>query len=110
MLCEAFTAATVLQSGKPVITFGGINSLPTSIALHIRDSPIHILYRPRNRLWEISLFGGLPFHSDRLPGHMISATHEFRASIQLFIHIVILVTFLWSLVNVFPAINRLFLI
>lgn len=68
MLCEAFTAATVLQSGKPVITLGGINSLPTSIALHIRDSPADVLRRTsgkrhRNRFH----FGGIPFRALRLP-------------------------------------------
>ena len=67
-LCEAFTAATVLQSGKPVITLGGINSLPTSIALHIRDSPADVLRRTsgkrhRNRFH----FGGIPFRALRLP-------------------------------------------
>ena len=68
MLCEAFTAATVLQSGKPVITLGGTNSLPTSIALHIRDSPADVLRRTsgkrhRNRFH----FGGIPFRALRLP-------------------------------------------
>ena len=48
--------------------FGGTNSLPTSIALHIRDSPADVLRRTsgkrhRNRFH----FGGIPFRALRLP-------------------------------------------
>ena len=48
--------------------WGGINSLPTSIALHIRDSPADVLRRTsgkrhRNRFH----FGGIPFRALRLP-------------------------------------------
>ena len=68
MLCEAFTAATVLQSGKPVITLGGINSLPTSIALHIRDSPADVLRRTSGKRNRTRFhFGGFPFHALRIP-------------------------------------------
>lgn len=47
---------------------GGTNSLPTSIALHIRDSPADVLRRTsgkrhRNRFH----FGGIPFRALRLP-------------------------------------------
>ena len=67
MLCEAFTAANVLQSGKPIFPLG-TDSLPTSIALHIRDSPADVLRRTsgkrhRNRFH----FGGIPFRALRLP-------------------------------------------
>ena len=66
MLCEAFTAATVLQSGKLIITLG-TNSLPTSIALHIRDSPADVLRRTSGKRNRTRFhFGGFPFRALRI--------------------------------------------
>lgn len=56
----------IRQTGHHLL--GGTNSLPTSIALHIRDSPADLLRRTsgkrhRNRFH----FGGIPFRALRLP-------------------------------------------
>ena len=53
------------------------------IALHKSDSPMHLLHRPRKKLWDTSFFGEFPFLLQQLvPSPMPQVTLVLRASIQ----------------------------
>ena len=50
------------------------------VALHFRDSPAHILRRPRDQHGQVSPFGGTPFHHTRFVQPLGMVTDEARAS------------------------------